>query len=197
MKLFSLILFGTLTALNIAGQSTSPPTPPDISISEWRWSAYFGHSNRLARRSSSPITSADAVARERREKNRQGSRDETSGTSSLPSAPDPFIIAPKELGNGRYGFMYRVKIENRGAKKIKAIAWEYVFLDPLDRSVISRHQFLSKVKIKPGERKEVSALNVRQPMRVVRAETASLPPVEQVFIKRVKYSDGSVWSQLD
>ncbi len=91
--------------------------------------------------------------------------------------------------------MYKVRVENKGAKKIKALSWEYVFLDPLNRSVISRHQFLSKVKINPGGKKEISGLNVRRPMHAVRAEAANLPPVEQVVIKRVEYSDGSVWAQ--
>ncbi len=178
-----------------AGQSAFPPAPPGIAVSEWRWSPYFSHSHRLARRNSSRITTDDAAARERREKSRQGSKDETSGTRSLPSAPDPFIIGPKELGTGLYGFMYKVRVENKGAKKIKALSWEYVFLDPLNRSVISRHQFLSKVKINPGGKKEISGLNVRRPMHAVRAEAANLPPVEQVVIKRVEYSDGSVWAQ--
>jgi hypothetical protein len=149
----------------------------------------------LARGHGSSITSDDAANRERQEKRRQGARDETAGTKSLPSAPDPFIIGPKELGGGRYGYMYKVRVENKGEKKIKAIAWEYVFLDPLDRSVISRHQFLSKVKINPGGKKEVSGLNVRRPMQVVRAEAANIPPIEQVVIKRVEYSDGSVWAR--
>lgn len=195
MKLFFLILFSTSLAVNTAGQGAPPPAPPDVAVSEWRWSVYFSHSSRLARRGSSPITADDAAARERREKRRQGARDETAGTKSLPSAPDPFIIGPKELGGGRHGFMYKVRVENKGEKKIKAIVWEYVFLDPLDRSVISRHQFLSMVKINPGGKKEVSGLNVRQPMQAVRAEAANLPPIEQVVIKRVEYSDGSVWAQ--
>ncbi len=195
MKLFFLILLSTSLAVNTAGQSASQPIPPGIAISEWKWSIYFSHSNRLARRNSSSITSDDAAARERREKSRQGAMDETSGTRSLPSAPDPFIIGPKELGGGIYGFMYKVRVENKGPKKIKAITWEYVFLDPLDQSVISRHQFLSKVNINPGKKREVSGLNVRQPMQVVRAEAANLPPVERVVIKRVEYMDGSIWAQ--
>jgi len=195
MKLFLLILFSASLAVNAAGQSASPPTPPDIAASEWGWAVYFSHSNRLARRNSSSITSDDTAARERREKSRQSSGGGAAGTVRLPVAPDPFIIGPKELGNGLYGFMYKVRVENKGAKQIKAISWEYVFLDPIDQSVISRHQFLSKVKIKAGGRKEVSGLNVRQPMPTVRAEAVGLPPVEQVVIRRVEYSDGSVWSQ--
>jgi hypothetical protein len=149
----------------------------------------------LARRNGSSITTDDLAARDRRERRRQGARDETSGTISPPVAPDPFSIGSKELGRGLYGFLYKVRVENKGAKKIKAIAWEYVFLNPLDRSVISHNQFLSEVKISPGKKKKVYGLTVRQPMQVVRPEAASLPPVEQVVIRRVEYEDGSVWEQ--
>ncbi|MBC7930683.1 MAG: hypothetical protein H7Z38_08950 [Rubrivivax sp.] len=86
-------------------------------------------------------------------------------------------------------------VENKGAKKIKAVGWEYVFLDPVNQSVISRHQFLSKVKIKSGEKRAVTGLSVRQATYVVRAESSGLAPVEQVVIKRVEYADGSVWVQ--
>jgi len=195
MRLFHLILVSALLGVNAAGQSASSPPPPEVGISEWRWLVYFSHSSRLARRNASSITADDVAVRDRRERSRQGARDETSGAVSPPVAPDPFSIGPKELGGGLHGFLYKVRVENKGAKKIKAIAWEYVFLDPLDRSVISRHQFLSEVKISPGKKKEVSGLTVRQPMQVVRAEAASLPPVEQVVIKRVEYADGSVWAQ--
>jgi hypothetical protein len=88
-----------------------------------------------------------------------------------------------------------VRVENKGAKEIKAIAWEYVFFDPLDRSVISRHRFLSEVKISPGKKKKVSGFTVRRPMQVARSEDASLQPVEQVVIRRVEYADGSVWER--
>jgi hypothetical protein len=91
--------------------------------------------------------------------------------------------------------MYKLRVENRGTRKIRGITWEYVFLDPLDQSVISRHEFVSKVKINPGRRKEIAGLNVRRPMLIVRAEGANLPPVERVVIKRVQYADGSVWAQ--
>jgi hypothetical protein len=80
------------------------------------------HSSRLARRNGSSITTNDVAARDRRERSRQGARDETSGTISPPVAPDPFSIGPKELGGGLYGFLYKVRVENKGAKKIKAIA---------------------------------------------------------------------------
>jgi hypothetical protein len=51
------------------------------------------------------------------------------------------------------------------------------------------------VKISPGKKKKVYGLTVRKPMQVVRSEAASLPPVEQVVIRRVEYADGSVWER--
>lgn len=192
MKLFFPIVFSCLVAVNTLGQTAPAPAPPGITVSEWKWSTYFGRSNRLSREDSSTITAEDTAAAARRARNR--STDESAGSVIPPSAPDPFVISPKELDGSQSGFMYKVKVENKGEKKIKAISWEYVFLDPVNQSVISRHKFLSKVGINPGQRKEISALTVKRPMQVVSAETANLAPVERVVIMKVDYSDGTSWS---
>jgi hypothetical protein len=190
MKLTFRILFSITLAVTTSGQSSSPPAPPGVMISEFGWSPYR---SRLSRPYSSSITVDDAASRARREKSRQGSSDEASGTVSPPSAPDPSIIGPKDLAGRRYGLLYRMTVENNGAKKIVAITWEYAFLDPMNRNIIARHQFLSKVKVSPGEKRVVSAMRTKHPAQVVTADASHLPPVEQIIIKRVKYSDGSVW----
>ncbi|HEX5706659.1 MAG TPA: hypothetical protein VFX96_05155 [Pyrinomonadaceae bacterium] len=192
MKLLLLTLFAVAPSLAVASQSSPAPSPPGVVIVGWEWSFY---SNRLNRRYSSSITADDAAARERREKNRRGATDETAATKGRRTAPDPFVVGPKELEGRPYGFLYKMTVENKGTKAIEALTWEYLFLDPLDRSVVSRHRFSSKVKVTPGKKKSVSGLSVKQPTQVVRAESAELPPVEQVIIKRVEYSDGSVWEQ--
>lgn len=206
MKLFLLILLSATLAVSTKGQSSAPsnpaPNPANVAVSEWEWSLY---SSRLSRRHSSSITIDDAASQKRREKSRQSSgndavpagisRGDVAGNRGLPAAPDPFVIGPGALDGRPHGYMYKVMIENTGAKKIKAVGWEYVFLDPVNQSVISRHQFLSKVKIKPGEKRAINGLSVKQPTYVVRAEAADLAMLEQVVIKRVEYSDGSVWVQ--
>lgn len=190
MKLILRILCSIGMAVTTVAQNSSPPTPPDLQISEIGWAEYH---SRMSRDYSSTITVDDAAARERREKSRQNSRDETAGTKSLPSAPDPSVIGPKALAGRPWGYSYKMTVENNGARKIKTIVWEYLFLDPLNRNVIGRHKFLSKVKVNPGERKVVSGISTKKPMQIVRAEAAHLPPIEQIIIKRATYSDGSVW----
>ncbi len=186
MRLFCLLIFSVALAVNGLGQGPVASGPPGVVVSEWEWAI---HISRLSRRAGSSITADDAAAQRRRERNRQSAgadpapadirKGDVAGNRGLNAAPDPFAIGPGALDGRPYGFLYKVLVESRGAKRIEAVSWEYLFLDPLDRSVIARHQFLSKVKIKAGAKRRVEGLSVKQPTRVVRAEAADLPPVER------------------
>ena len=88
-----------------------------------------------------------------------------------------------------------------GEKAIKAIDWQYIFTDSLDRSIVTRHQFESKVKIAPGKEVKLSRFSVTSPTQVVNAKAVASNPQqpysEQVLITRIQYMDGSVWERSD
>ena len=62
--------------------------------------------------------------------------------------------APKDSRNGkppRDGYRYKVLVKNAGAKTVKLIDWDYVFLDANTRQEVARRQFTSEEKVRPGK----------------------------------------------
>ncbi len=105
--------------------------------------------------------------------------------------------AKANLGRSVDGYRYRVTLRNDGAKTIKSIDWDYVFIDQAAQQLVARHQFTSDETIKPGKTKEVYVLYLIPPVRTVSAERLAskepLPYTEHVVIALITYSDGSVW----
>ena len=103
----------------------------------------------------------------------------------------------KNVERPRDGYRYKLHVRNIGAKTIKLIDWDYVFLKTTDGSEIARHQFTSEEKIKPGSEKELSVFTLSPPSRAVSASALGKngqPPFnEKVVVVRVVYTDGSVW----
>lgn len=97
------------------------------------------------------------------------------------------------------GYRYKVKLRNNGAKTIKSIDWDYVFIDPTNQSEVARHQFASDETVKPGKSKEVSVLYLIPPIKTVSAKLLggkkTLPYEQRVELVRIQYSDGSVWQK--
>jgi hypothetical protein len=97
----------------------------------------------------------------------------------------------------RDGYRYKVQIRNTGAKTIKLIDWDYIFLDPNTLKEVARHQFTSDDTIKSMKSKEISVFYLNPPVKTVSAEMLSNKNIanfkEQVVLIRIQYSDGSVW----
>ncbi len=110
------------------------------------------------------------------------------------------VDATKERAAGersRFGYRYKVSLRNTGEKTVKAIDWDYVFLDPGTKNEVSRHQFTSEEKIRPGKEKELYVFTLSPPSRTVSAsrlgKKGSHHFVELVVLVSVQYTDGSVW----
>jgi hypothetical protein len=103
----------------------------------------------------------------------------------------------KEIAPGAPEFVYMVRIRNSGPKKIKAILWDYVFVEPQTGIELGRHTFVSESELSPGKIKTLLATSTRPPTRVISVrmliDNDSGTYGEQVAIKRIIYSDGSVW----
>jgi hypothetical protein len=63
-----------------------------------------------------------------------------------------------------------VQIHNAGAKTIKLVDWDYIFLDPNTRKEVARHQFTSDETIKTGQIKEVNVFYLAPPVKIITAE---------------------------
>lgn len=96
----------------------------------------------------------------------------------------------------RDGYRYKVRLRNDGAKIVKSIDWDYLFLDPMTEQELARHQFTSDETIKPGKSKEISVLYLIPPVKLVSAQMLNkkrLPFTGRVVVAHIQYSDGSSW----
>jgi len=97
----------------------------------------------------------------------------------------------------RDGYRYKVTLRNDGERTIKSIDWDYIFIDPITKQELARHQFTSDERIKSGKSKEVSVLYFISPVKTVDARLLkkkdAVPFIEQVIVARIQFSDGSVW----
>jgi hypothetical protein len=103
----------------------------------------------------------------------------------------------KESAPGAPEFVYMVRIRNSGPKIIKAILWDYVFVDSQTGIELARHTFFSETELSPGKVKTLVATSTRPPTRVISVrmliDNDSGTYGEQIAIKRIIYADGSVW----
>ena len=90
-------------------------------------------------------------------------------------------------------YVYRVTIQNRGAKTITAVEWDYVFIDPATQAEVARHRFRSREQIRPGRKGSLDGRSTAPQTRVIPAEAAARdgrhPFVERVIISSVSYAD--------
>jgi hypothetical protein len=178
------------TATTIAGSN-----PPDVQVLNARWSktAYRAY----LRDSSSPTVTLRREHRNRPISNAPDARVPFPGM--IPYTPNVRTIDFPPTDRAVNGYRYEAKLRNTGAKRIKALDWEYVFTDTFDRTTVARHSFHSLVRIAPGKEAKVSEFTVAAPTKVVNAKAVERNPdapySEEVRITRIEYADGSVWQR--
>jgi hypothetical protein len=93
-----------------------------------------------------------------------------------------------------YVFKYTAKarLKNKGAKSIKAVWWDYIFTDAVERRELKRYKLQSKQQILPGETQLLSRDVELDPKDNTRHITTGKQSIE---ITRIEYTDGSVWRQ--
>lgn len=206
MKVFAIALFiFALAGVSMGQTSTASDNPADVKILRMKWSKLYGNTtsgNTLfdAGSKANPMTQTAVVG-------------PGSVANQYPLAPFPPTSEDALLNNPRPGrglvskwrrplvdgYTYQTTIENRGAKTVKAVNWEYVFTDAINQSVLARHSFYSKARIAPGRRRNLSQFAAAPPTRIVNAKAVAQNPqqpfTEQVLITRIEYTDGSVWER--
>ncbi len=99
------------------------------------------------------------------------------------------------------GFSFQARLQNRSARVVDIIFWEYQFIDSSNPANTVRRQFLCGVSIKPDKAKEVRAFSVSGPSEVVSVDSlsnkSSNAAQERVVVNRVEYADGSIWQRKD
>lgn len=110
-----------------------------------------------------------------------------------PKDPTPVIQQKATIQNW---YVYSATVINRDKKPIKAMAWNYVFRDPVTHNELKRHPNISSVKIGPNQKKTLQFKRLSSPPKVVNADVLngkSSPFEEGITIDCIKYEDGSFW----
>lgn len=95
-------------------------------------------------------------------------------------------------------YVYSIRIRNAGPKSIRALAWDYVFINASDKSITASHQLLSYSAVKPHQFATIRSSQRTRPMPVVQAGNAGGKAqrsrlLEQVVIQCVLYADETTW----
>ena len=154
------------------------------------------------------LTSPDPATRRRNyERNRRiqdpsGVRDPNAGSIEQRSAALERVARvggreAESLSIG--GFTYQAKIENKSAKALRTVFWEFQFIEKANPENVSHRQFVCSAKIKPEKRGSLAIFTAASPSNVISLGTLKKKMSEAfdeaVLINRVEYEDGSVWQR--
>jgi hypothetical protein len=116
--------------------------------------------------------------------------------------PPPKIVNPSRGVNdgSRYvEYVYEIRITNTGPKKIRALEWGYVLLDPGTGSEAGHNRFLQEAALDPGKSKGLVARSPSPPTRVIDVTKSGKETrgqfSEHVVIHRIIYQDGTTWER--
>jgi len=194
---FSLLITLLLVTFVTAQESGDKSDPTDLTVLKHSW-----HKDFVGLRTvSNPLQpNEDLIQQTRAEKDVIRERDYRlpNQTTELPMpVPGPRPIPPNSKRNEVY--VYKVTVKNNGAKRIKAVDWEFQFLHPETQEVLGSRRITSRVKLSPGKTEVLKAQLLQQPTRIVWADQLgkkySDQFKEQVIIHRIDYADGSTWQR--
>ena len=99
----------------------------------------------------------------------------------------PIAMVPQKVTSE--GYVYRVTIQNNGARSIKGIEWDYVFSDPETNEELARHRFYSGTTCPLNKTKTLVGESLSPPTRVIAARLLYRKHtyMERVEIRRVVY----------
>jgi hypothetical protein len=99
------------------------------------------------------------------------------------------------------GFSYVAEVRNDSGKTVAVVFWEYFFAEIARPTNVTRRQFLCGVKLKNGEKKELSVFSLLGPSDTIAVESLAKSPdklfTEEVFVNRIEFSDGSILQRDD
>ena len=97
------------------------------------------------------------------------------------------------------GYTYQLKIQNKSAKVIRGVFWEYQFTQVGNNNNVTHRKFMCGGDIKPDRQKAIEIFSLVGPSEVVNVKTLSQGPPDKfraaVIINRVEYADGTFWQR--
>jgi hypothetical protein len=203
MKLLISLALIVLAGGLCAAQTTrggEAAAPPGVTVVESSWRRFWARNPALYQDPLRPLEDQQRSERIRQEVARQNAIRAEMGKDQIPlparNATGP--LPPRSPANP-FVYSYRAKITNTGAKKIRGLVWEYVFVDPSTGSEVSRRRFESNVSVGPGQSKTLYGRSDLPPVLSVDAGKASQGPEgqhsERVVITKIFYDDKTTWER--
>lgn len=100
-----------------------------------------------------------------------------------------------------YAYFYSIQVKNEGPKKIRSLAWDYIFNDPGSKQELERHSFRTFVAVGINQTKWMKVGPWMGPPQMVSVEGLQKdkrsPFDERIEIKCVLYADGTGWHSSD
>lgn len=99
-------------------------------------------------------------------------------------------------------YIFEAEIKNTGAKRVRGVVWEYVFLDAAGVRELGYRPFASKVNVGPGGSARLigrltkivgTAAELKEARKTADRARGKFP--ELISICRIEYDDGSVWER--
>jgi hypothetical protein len=196
-----LLLMTPLLAGAAVGQTAEVgPGPHGVSVLQLRWEKQV-YNPALTEDPMDVSTDSARLQWERREVARaNATRNERTGRNPLPPPSEPTTKKERrvpELSSTFY--VYAVRVNNSGTKKIRSITWDYVLFDPATRREVGHHLFESKVSIGAGKTKDLAGTSNTPPASVVDVSKSDKEVrgqySERIDIQRIEYDDGTVWER--
>lgn len=197
------LLVLSVSSISQAQQASSPVGPPGVEVVKFSWTK-----ERIGWERdpfSGPIENFDEMrVRTRNEKRvqdakRGGSSVEANKAERDAMTDQALISTLHKAPKARYGFVYRTLVQNKNAKTIAAIDWDYVFFDLETGNEISRREFTSEEKISSGKEKELKFFIPNPPTKTISVQALNKNERnglgERVEVMRVAYADGTVWER--
>lgn len=188
-RLIVILLVSALPVISMAQVPASNSEPPGVVVVKARWLYQVNWGGK---------TTADVVqdgAQARSDNQRV--RPNNQGQDAQPRRSGDRLDIPLEIArNNRTRDASAVEIRNEGQKTIRAINYDFLFVDPATGKEFFRYNLKNKTRIAPGETKVLK--DVVSDDRSERFRPAGDPVLGtrtdyKVIIREVEFSDGSRW----
>jgi hypothetical protein len=102
----------------------------------------------------------------------------------------------KTARGAEYVFKYvaRLTVKNSGAKAIRSVKWNHLFVEPDGGKELKRYRLQSKQEVAPGETQTLSKAVFIKPGESMRHFTTGKQTIQ---ITRVEFADGTFWRPDD
>jgi hypothetical protein len=205
MRIPLVMLAVLLLSTGIAAQpaSTTPRDGSNVTVLKFSWSK-----ERIGWEQdpfSGPLENFDEMrVRARNEKRisdakKGGNGSEVSRAERDAKTDEALVSSIHQSTRPRYGFVYKLSVQNNSSKTIKSVDWDYIFTDQNAQIEVGRRQFSSVEKIAPGKSKELRFFIGNPPTRTISVsslnENERKSLIEDVAIVRIEYTDGTFWQQ--